>query len=79
MDDTFSWSMLKNPFFGETDEMNKYDLHAHFTPKTLLPIESWLFWNRDSWEDVPYLSVRIIFIILDYFSFYLCYYYLEFS
>ena len=70
MEDTFSWSMLKNPFFGETDEMNKYDLHEHFTPKTLLPIESWLFWNRDSWEDVPYLSVRIIiffFLILFYF------------
>lgn len=56
MKDTFNWSMLKSPFTGQTDEFSELDLHDHFTPKTLLPLESWLFWNRNSWEDIPYLQ-----------------------
>lgn len=57
MEDTFNWSMLKNPFVGRTDENTKYDVHYQFTPKTLLPVESWLFWNRTHWDQVPYLAV----------------------
>jgi len=56
MEDTFNWSMLKNPFTGQTDENSKYDLHSHFTPSSLLPVESWLFYNRTNWSQIPFLS-----------------------
>lgn len=55
MKDTLDWAALRNPFYGQIDSLDQ-DLSKFCKPETLLPLESWIFFNRTHWKDIPFLS-----------------------
>jgi hypothetical protein len=69
MRDTLDWAALRNPFYGQLDSLDQ-DLSKFVKPETLLPLESWIFFNRTHWKDIPFLSVcTIVIMIISDFSF----------